>query len=128
MGEELKLSKYKIFLIILKFIPLILAILEFLHSVLVLFGYNSILIRYLGGISLIPILFIYIAADVFQFCAYHKMFIYYIVIIEFISFLDNIFQFDVSVLFMLSIIVIITILFLMLILYNYVTNNKKITT
>ena len=127
MEERLNVNKYKVFLLILKFIPMLLAIIEFIHSIAILLGYNLLLLRWLGGASLIPLLFIYIAADVFKFCNYHKMFIYYILAIESIAYIDSLIILPISNLTMISIISMITLVFLFIILFKYVTNNKKVT-
>ena len=42
-------------------------------------GIDSYLFSYIGGISLLPLTFIYIASYAFKFCEYHRMFLHYTV-------------------------------------------------
>ena len=44
------------------------------------FGYNIEPLSNFGGMSLLTWLFIYLASIVFNFCAYHRMFLWYIFI------------------------------------------------
>lgn len=72
-----------------KVIPMLLA---FLHFVNILFGYfniDSTILTYLGGISFLPILFLYITSYALKFCAYHRMFIHYCVITNIINIYDE---------------------------------------
>ena len=70
---------YKAFLLLLKFLPFLLAIISVLNTVLSYFTIDLVILTYLGGISLLPVLFMYLAAFVFRFCIYHRIFLDYTV-------------------------------------------------
>lgn len=89
--EEKQVNKtlYRLLLLAAKVIPMLLA---FLHFVNILFGYfniDSTILTYLGGISFLPILFLYITSYALKFCAYHRMFIHYCVITNIINIYDE---------------------------------------
>ena len=79
--ENLKSKRlYKAFLFLLKILPLLLAIISVLNTVLSFFAIDLVILTYLGGISFLPILFMYLAAFVFRFCVYHRIFLDYTVV------------------------------------------------
>ena len=89
MEEKLRKRKYKIFLLFLKFLPMLCALGYLLNTTLfAIFDIDAPILSNLCGLSLLPILFIYGAAEVFEFCNYHKMFIYYIGIMFLIDTFD----------------------------------------
>ena len=79
---------YKIELVLLKIIPVLLAVCYFSNTVLSLFGINYTIFSIVGGMSILPLLFLYISSYVFRFCEYHRMFLHYIVINECIVWYD----------------------------------------
>ena len=89
MVEE-KLNKllYKIELLLIKLIPIILSILTLLNVILSYININVELLSAIGGMSLLPWLFLYISSFVFKFCIYHRLFLYYILVNELLSWYD----------------------------------------
>lgn len=81
-------SLYKIFLIILKVLPILLAICAVLNTLLSYIGIDIILLSFIGGISFLPLLFLYISAYVFKFCIYHRIFLDYAVVNNVINIMD----------------------------------------
>ena len=79
---------YKIELVLLKIIPVLLAVCYFSNTILSLFGINYTIFSIVGGMSILPLLFLYISSYVFRFCEYHRMFLHYIVINECIVWYD----------------------------------------
>jgi hypothetical protein len=79
---------YKITVIVLKILPMLLAFITLLNSILSYFNIDLVILSYIGGVSLIPILFIYITSYTFKFCEYHRMFLHYIVITWIINIID----------------------------------------
>ena len=71
---------YKIELSLIKTTPMILALIALLNTILSYFYIDIPLLSYLGGVSVLSIIFLYISSIVFRFCAYHRMFIHYITI------------------------------------------------
>ena len=52
------------------------------------FGIESQIFTYIGGISFLPVVFIYLASYAFQFCEYHRMFLHYTVLTTAINSID----------------------------------------
>ena len=71
---------YKTTVIVLKILPMLLAFITLLNSILSYDNIDLVILSYIGGVSLITILFIYITSYTFKFCEYHRMFLYYIVV------------------------------------------------
>lgn len=91
MEERRAITKllYKVELIILKFIPMVLALMYFFNTILPYFNIDTRVLNYLGGLSLIPMIFLYVSSYVFKFCFYHRIFLHYIVINYIISVYDE---------------------------------------
>lgn len=89
MVEE-KLNKllYKIELLFIKLIPIILSVLTLLNVILSYLNIDVELLSAIGGMSLLPWLFFYISSFVFRFCIYHRLFLYYILVNELLSWYD----------------------------------------
>lgn len=86
-AEERNVSKtqYRLLLKFLRVLPMLLAIFNCLNAYLSMFGIEVPLLSYLGGISFIGWLFIYLTAVVFKFCIYHRLFLYYVLINNILS-------------------------------------------
>ena len=79
---------YKLEIGILKVIPMVLALICFLNTILCYFGYDLIILTYLGGISILTLGFLYISSYAFRFCEYHRMFLHYVTLINILSYID----------------------------------------
>lgn len=90
MTSEVKLNKtlFKIELLIIKVIPMIISFIYMLNTLLSLFGIDLPLLSLLGGMSILPTIFLYVTSYTFKFCEYHRMFLHYIVINDIINYLD----------------------------------------
>lgn len=88
--ENSKLQKnlYKIFLLFLKFLPFLIALCLVVNTVLSFFAIEAIVLTYISSVGLLPILFMYIAAFVFKFCIYHRIFLDYTVVSTAITMYD----------------------------------------
>lgn len=62
----------------LRVIPMIITAIYLLHTLLSLMNIDCAPLRYIGGISILPLFYIYISSFAFKFCIYHRLFIYYI--------------------------------------------------
>ena len=78
--ESLSKSLYRIELYLIKVIPMVLSGIAVLNTVLSYLYIDVPLLSYLGGVSVLTIIFLYISSYVFKFCAYHRMFIHYITV------------------------------------------------
>ena len=80
--------QYKVLLGALKIIPMLLAFCEICNTVLCFAGIDCYLLSFIGGVSFLPLLFLYIASYAFKFCKYHRMFLHYILITELLNLYD----------------------------------------
>lgn len=115
----------KLFLIILKFIPFILASLYFIGTLLPLFG---ILIYpgFVWGISLYSFVFILIASYLFKFCFYHRIFLYYAFGVELLN--NAKFWFNISTTNMIPVVLIFLAFFIVcaIAFINYLKHNEQV--
>ena len=124
--EKSKRSEYKLLIIVLKFIPMLIALCYMSSTIFNYFGYNIEPLSNFGDMSLLTWLFIYLASIVFNFCAYHRMFLWYIFIDDLFNIIDYYIIIPIStdsILMLHNILIGIT-LFTVLILY--VKDNKSI--
>ena len=91
MDAEASLSRplYKIGLYLLKVIPMIMASLHLLSTILFYFGIDLEILSYIGGVSFLTLGFLYLSSYMFKFCAYHRMFLDYTVVANLISIYDT---------------------------------------
>ena len=124
--EKSRRSEYKLLIIVLKFIPMLTALCYMSSTIFNYFGYNIEPLSNIGGMSLLTWLFIYLASIVFNFCAYHRVFLWYIFIDDIFNIIDYYITIPIStdnILMLHNIFIGIT-LFTVLILY--VKDNKVI--
>lgn len=124
--EKSKRSEYKLLIIVLKFIPMLTALCYMSSTIFNYFGYNIEPLSNIGGMSLLTWLFIYLASIVFNFCSYHRVFLWYIFIDDVFNIIDYYITIPIStdnILMLHNIFIGIT-LFTVLILY--VKDNKVI--
>ena len=118
---------YKTGLILLKMIPMLLALCCLCNSILSYFNLDVCVLSYVGGISVIPLIFLYLASYMFRFCEYHRMFLHYIVSTWVINITDYYVGIPISDLEYLCLQMIIAGISLFIILYLYVRSHKKPT-
>jgi hypothetical protein len=94
---------YKVFLSIVKYIPVLLSILFILHNILVYIEVITPLLLYIGGMSIISITVLYLISWIFKFCYLYRIPLHYISAGNLIGILDSIFTFPISNLGMLRI-------------------------
>ena len=80
---------HKTLILVLKIIPMLLALSAMLNMLCDFLGINGFILSYIGGISLFPLMFIYLASYVFKFCEYHRMFLHYVVVVNIINCVDH---------------------------------------
>lgn len=127
MVERPNVKLYKVELYLLKIIPIVLACIHLANTVLSYYGIDIILFSYIGSVSLIPLIFLYISSYVFKFCEYHRMFLHYIVVNNAINIYDYYVGISITAKELLAIHLIIAGICLIIILYLYVKTNKKTT-
>ena len=90
-----------------------------LNSILSYFNIDLVILSYIGGVSLITILFIYVASYTFKFCEYHRIFLHYIVVTWIINIIDLYIGISISDLEYLCLQMIVAGISLFIILYFY---------
>lgn len=104
---------------------MLMAVFSAINSFGSLLNLDLYFLRWVGGSSILPLLFIYLAADVFQYCKYHKSFIWYIIVMESLNIIDYTLGIPLDFVSKLAILSIVTVSFLFIILYQHVANNKE---
>ena len=119
---------YKIVIEVIKVLPMILSLNQVIIYTFNYCGYYVPGLSFLGGISLLTILFLYLVSYVFKFCAYHRMFLHYLVTTNVISVYDYTVGINLSNINMCLLGLILSGIFLFIILYLHVKGNKKSAT
>lgn len=78
----------KIFVLVTKYLPMLIALIHFLNATISFFYGNDIPLNYLGGVSLLSVSYLYLASYTFKLCEYYRMFLHYIVICDIINIID----------------------------------------
>lgn len=126
VAEKSRESKYKLLILVLKFILMLTALCYMTSTIFNYFDYNIEPLSNIGGMSLLIWVFIYLASVVFKFCSYHRMFLWYILIDDLFNIIDYYWSIPISTdnILMLHNIWIGITLFIILVLY--VKSNKII--
>lgn len=74
---------------------MLLALFDVANTVIGFLGYECHWISYFGGISFLTLAFLYLASYVFRFCAYHRIFLHYVLLTNTISVID--FEFGIPI-------------------------------
>ena len=122
---QLKRRSHKLLIVMLKFIPMITALCYFINELASFFGVDTPLFSHIAGMSLLPWLFILLAAFVFKFCIYHRMFLYYILIIDLLNIYDYYIGIPLDIYSLFVVHALVACVFLFLILYFYVKCRKN---
>ena len=110
---------YKITLIALKVIPMLLALCTAVNTIFALTDVDNAILSYIGGISLLPLLFLYLTSYVFRFCEYHRMFLHYILVTNIVNIYDFYIGIPLSDKGMIELYAVVACMFLFIILYLY---------
>lgn len=95
MAEKFNKDTIRKFIIVTKVIPILIAIIHLSNSIISFIGGNDIPLNYVGGISLLPIIYLYIASYTFHLCNYYRMFLHYSVAIDILNTYD--YYYDIPV-------------------------------
>lgn len=126
-GESLRnKSLYKTLLILLKYIPIIISLFYIVNTLGALFGIDLPVLSNIAGMSLLTWVFMYLAALVFKFCIYHRMFLYYILVTDIINIINYYIGIPVDSYGIVMIHSVVIGILLFIILYFYVKHNKKV--
>lgn len=115
--EERRL--YKSVIVAIRIIPMLLAAVAVLNTVLSYFGIDAPILSYIGGVSLFPLVFLYLSSYAFRFCEYHRMFLHYISVNWVLNIYDYYIGIPVSKKELFMLYAILTCIFLFFILYYH---------
>ena len=116
---------HKLLLLTLKVIPMLLALVCLLNTTLSYFEIDLVILSYIGGVSVLPLIFLYLSSYAFRFCEYHRMFLHYVTLNWVINIYDYYIGIPLSDRNMLALYLIVTCIFLFVILYLYLKSRKK---
>lgn len=119
---------YRIELYLIKVIPVVISGIYVLNTALSYFDIDWPVLSYLGGMSILPIVFLYISSYVFRFCEYHRMFLHYISVNWLLDIIDYYWGIPVpdKELFLLYMVITGVFLFIILYLHQKETKRQKI--
>lgn len=86
MDNNIKPSYYKLVLLLIKFIPMLIALCYGANSLLAYFDAQLDILGY--AVMYLFIILLYLLSIVFKFCAYHRMFIHHILSIDVLNTID----------------------------------------
>ena len=72
--EYFSIKSIKHFITITKITPILIAFIHLINEIVGFLGFNDIPLNYIGGISLILIIYLYYTSFVFKLCSYYRMF------------------------------------------------------
>ena len=81
-------SLYKLELYSAKVVPILMAGITLANTVLSYYDIDAPCLSYIGGVSLLVVIRFYITSYTYRFCAYHRMFLHYIVVSTTLSIYD----------------------------------------
>lgn len=116
---------YKIELYLLKVMPMLLAAIYLVNTVLSYYDIIIPVLSHIGGLSFIPLVFMYVSSYVFRFCSYHRMFLHYIVVNDSINLIDYYYTLPISDWELLILHMSVAGIILFIILYLYVKSHSK---
>jgi hypothetical protein len=87
--EKLEINlRHKVFLMINKFIPHVIALFYVIYTSLGFCGIDSIIISYIANLSFLPMCYIFINSVIYKYCYVHRLPLYYIALNELITVSD----------------------------------------
>lgn len=127
-AESLNKRLYKLLLIYIRYIPAVLAIGDFVNTLMSEFEIELPVLSYSTGISFIPLIGYYLISIILKFCIYHRLFLHYVTLNNIICLYDYEVGIPLDDRSMFSLYLIITFIFTALIIITYVKHHKRITT
>ena len=107
----------KLFVLVSKVLPMVLAFYHLLNCVFGYFGWNNIILGYISGISILTICYLYFISYLIKLCGYYRMFLHYCVIIDIINVYDYYIGIPITNIQLMFLYIIITIIVMFIILY-----------
>lgn len=117
MEEKLSKNLVKNFVLATKMLPMLIAFIQVLNMIISFFYGNDIFLNYIGSISLLPILYLYLASYTFKLCEYYRMYLHYSILVNIINVYDYYIGIPISDIEFFILGLIITVIFMFIILY-----------
>lgn len=117
VDKSINVNKMKIFVLVSKVLPMILALCHLLNCVFGYFGWNNIILCYISGISILTVSYLYLVSYLIKLCGYYRMFLHYCVIIDIINVYDYYIGIPITNIQLMFLYIIITIIVMFIILY-----------
>lgn len=119
---------YKIELLTIKMIPYIIMVCYFLNSLLSYFDIDTQLLSLIGGLSVLPLIFLLISSFVFKFCIYHRLPLYYVIVVDVLNYYDSLVGLPISnrSLFVLNMLIL-GIFVLLIVFYKFKQHGRTIS-
>lgn len=111
------MNKTKLFVLVSKVLPMILAFFHLLNCIFGYFNLNNIILGYISGISILTIGYLYLVSYIIKLCEYYRMFLHYCVIIDIINIYDYYISIPITNIQLMYLYVIVTIIVMFIILY-----------
>ena len=96
MEERLNKTFYKIELYLIKTMPIVMCCISLFGTTLSYYDIDIPFLSYIGGISLLEILFMYSSSIVFRFCIYHRLPIHYLSIVWIVNIIDEYYKIPIN--------------------------------
>ena len=109
----------KLLLLVLKYIPIVIALCYMLNTMFYIEPLSNI-----AGVSLLTWIFLYLASIAFEFCSYHRMFLWYILMDDILNIVDYYWNIPISTDNLIRIHNILVGITLFIVLILYVKDNK----
>ena len=115
---------YKIAIICVKYIPILISICYFIGNICTCFGIALLIISNISHMSLLPIICVLSFSFLLKYCIWHRLPIYYAMLIDVVNWIDYYIHIPVNSAIMLSIYLTITIIFILVGMYLKNKDNK----
>lgn len=117
VAKSVNKNQIKLFVLVSKVLPMILALCHLFNCVLGYFGWNNVILGYISGISILTVCYLYLVSYLIKLCGYYRMFLNYCVIIDIINIYDYYIGIPITNIQLMFLYIIITIIVMFIILY-----------
>lgn len=115
---------YKILLAIIKYVPMIMAVLFIIGTLFNIFGMPALIISCIGGTSIITLILLYLLSYVFRFCYLYRLPLHYITLSNTLLILHEL-EFISSIILTIELLTLVLGVFIIIyVLYWYKNRNK----
>lgn len=115
---------YKVLLAIIKYVPMIIAVLFIIGTLFNIFGVSALIISCIGGTSIITLILLYLLSYVFRFCYLYRLPLHYITLSNTLLILHEL-EFISSIILTIELLALVLGIFIILyVLYWYRNRNK----